>query len=57
MDASTISTMIADCGTLVTEVVNCISENSVLTTIMGCGLVGAGARLFRKLARTSKSPG
>lgn len=52
----TVSGLLTDVGTLLNQVISIISGNAVLTAILGCTLIAAGARLFKRI-RSSVSHG
>ena len=52
----TVSGLLTDVGTLLNQVISIISGNAVLTAILGCTLIAAGARLFKHI-RSSVSHG
>lgn len=54
--AMNVATMIGDVGTLVTQATDIITGNPALSALFGVGLVGAGAKLFKKLVHSSKNP-
>ena len=49
-----ISTLLTNVGTVMTTVFTVISDNPLLSTVVGIGLVGAGAGLFGKLKRSAR---
>ena len=49
-----ISTLLTDCGTVITTVCTTVAENPVLAVFLGLGLLTTGAVAFRKLRKTSK---
>ena len=55
-NAMTVSGLLTDVGTLLNQVISIISGNAVLTAILGCTLIAAGARLFKRI-RSSVSHG
>ena len=53
-DASmTVATMIADVGTLLNEVVTVIAGNPVMSAFLGIALIGASARLFKRIRKSA----
>lgn len=55
-NAMTVSGLLTDVGTLLNQVISVIAGNAVLSAILGCTLIAAGARLFKRI-RTSVSHG
>ena len=55
-NAMTVSGLLTDVGTLLNQVISIISGNAVLAAILGCTLIAAGARLFKRI-RSSVSHG
>lgn len=49
-----ITTLLSECGTVITTVCSTIAENPVLAVFCGLGILTAGAVAFRKLRKTSK---
>lgn len=56
VNAMTVSGLLTDVGTLLNQVISVIAGNAVLSAILGCTLIAAGARLFKRI-RTSVSHG
>lgn len=48
-----VSSVIADVSTVLNSVVTTIAGNPVLVVMLGMSLVGAGARLFKKLRKST----
>ena len=49
MEAGSISTALSDFGTVMTNLVNIITGNSILFTMFAGGLLAVGAKIFRKI--------
>ena len=54
MEATTVSTVIADVGTLLNTVVTTVSGNAVLSAFLGLGLVGSACGVFAKMKRSAR---
>lgn len=54
MDASVVSTILTDCGTVVNQVITTMTGNPILAVCLGFFVLGSGARFVRKLKSTSK---
>lgn len=48
----TVSGMLTDVGTLLNEVVTVIAGNPVMSAFLGIALVGAGAKLFKRIRKS-----
>ena len=49
----TVSGMLTDVGTLLNEVVTVIAGNPVMSAFLGIALVGAGAKLFKRIRKSA----
>lgn len=49
-----ISTLLTDCGTVISQVCSTIASNPLLAVFCGLGILTTGAVAFRKLRKTSK---
>ena len=49
----TVSGLLTDVGTLLNQVIDIIGGNPVLSALLGCALVGVGARLFRRIRKST----
>lgn len=45
----TVSGLLTDVGTLLSQVISIIAGNVVFSAILGCTLIAAGARLFKRI--------
>ena len=48
-NAMTVSGLLTDVGPLLNQVISIISGNAVFAVILGCTLIAAGARLFKRI--------
>lgn len=49
----TVSGMLTDVGTLLNEVVTVIAGNPVMSAFLGISLLGAGAKLFKRIRKSA----
>lgn len=49
----TVSGMLTDVGTLLNEVVTVIAGNPVMSAFLGIALLGAGAKLFKRIRKSA----